>query len=61
VLDLDALAELIGRGGAEGLADDAGREAAKVEATGARELFLEARRRRAAGERVELRTGGERC
>ncbi len=61
VLDLDALAELLWRGGDGGFAHDSGREVTRVEGVGARELFLEARRRRAAGERVELGTGGERC
>ncbi len=61
VLDLDALGDVLGREGFEVLARDSGREAATVEGAGSRELFMEARRRRAAGERVELRTGGVRC
>ncbi|MCA1635395.1 MAG: ATP phosphoribosyltransferase regulatory subunit [Acidobacteria bacterium] len=59
VLDLDALGEVLGRGGAEELSDMPERAASVVEGGGARELFMEARRRRAEGERIALRTGGE--
>jgi ATP phosphoribosyltransferase regulatory subunit len=61
VLDLDALGDVLGRADAEGLAETSTREATAVKASGTKELFLEARRRRAAGERVELETGGGRC
>lgn len=59
VLDLDALGEVLGRSGAEELWDAPERTASVVEGGGARELLLEARRRRATGERIALRTGGE--
>ncbi|MBA3241524.1 MAG: ATP phosphoribosyltransferase regulatory subunit, partial [Acidobacteria bacterium] len=59
VLDLDALGEVLGRSGAEELSDAPERTASVVEGGVARELFLEARRKRAAGERIALRTGGE--
>lgn len=59
VLDLDALGEVLGRSGAEELSDAPERTASVVEGGSARELFLEARGRRATGERIALRTGGK--
>ena len=59
VLDLDALGEVLGQSGAEELSDAPERTTSVVEGGEARELFLEARRRRAKDERIALRTGGE--
>jgi ATP phosphoribosyltransferase regulatory subunit len=63
VLDLDGLGEVLGKSGAGVEGPDgksAGRAAAMVVESGdEQEMFLEARRRRAAGERIMLGTRGD--
>ncbi len=54
VLDLDALTEVLSRGGRLAVFCDADTETPAVEGATVRELFLEARRRRSSGERLRV-------